>query len=242
MMTSFERLIMAKRFTDTSKWDKVWFRKLSPVHKCFWNYVCERCDHAGVWEVDFELASVFIGSPLDEPEIRNIFSKQYKELNGGSRWFITDFLSFQYGSYDESNKMFKPIKNILERHGVSMGDVWGIDALNVKEQVKVKVKERVVGKTKTLEDCISELKKIYDYVDFETELKKMDAWLSLPKNNHRKKTKEFMVNWLNKIERPLVQEKKKTIVRYVNEKPEGIPHNHPELSKMIHETAKKLGS
>jgi hypothetical protein len=41
---------------------------------------------------------------------------------------------------------------------------------------------------------------IYRHVDFDTELGKMDLWLALPKNKHRKKTREFILRWINKIE------------------------------------------
>lgn len=40
----------------------------------------------------------------------------------------------------------------------------------------------------------------YAHVNFPVELGKMDAWLSLKKNKHRKRTRRFVLNWLNKIE------------------------------------------
>lgn len=43
----------------------------------------------------------------------------------------------------------------------------------------------------------------YRHVDFEREDGKMDVWLSLPKNKHRKKTRSFIVGWINKIEPPV---------------------------------------
>ena len=135
-------LFMPKRFTDSNKWDKIWFRKLKPVHKCLWFYICDRCDHAGIWEVDLETASYFIGEPLILKDIENAFEKQYLKLNGGIRWLLKDFLVFQYGQYDETNKMFKPIQSSLNKYGVSMGDIWGINPLKVQVQDKVKVKDK----------------------------------------------------------------------------------------------------
>lgn len=43
----------------------------------------------------------------------------------------------------------------------------------------------------------------YSHVDLAHEACKMQAWLSLPGNKHRKFTPRFVLNWLNKIERPL---------------------------------------
>ena len=134
---------MAKRLTDTAKWDKIWFRKLDLIYKCLWVYICDRCDYAGIWDVDFETASHYIGQPLKPEEAKEVFSKQYTEINGGLRWLIKDFVVFQYGQVDETNKMYKPIKTSLERYGVSMGDIWGINGGKVQRTVKVKVKEKV---------------------------------------------------------------------------------------------------
>lgn len=54
-------------------------------------------------------------------------------------------------------------------------------------------------------DFITELKKnvAYRHIDIDRELGKMDAWLSLPKNRSRKKTRQFVLNWLNRIEAPM---------------------------------------
>jgi ABC-type transport system involved in cytochrome c biogenesis permease component len=50
-----------------------------------------------------------------------------------------------------------------------------------------------------------ELKKnpAYAHIDMERENGKMDAWLALPANRNRIKTRKFVLNWLNKIESPL---------------------------------------
>ena len=52
---------MAKRFTDTNKWQKQFIRKLPSAYKILWIYILDDCDHAGVWTVDTEIASIKIG-------------------------------------------------------------------------------------------------------------------------------------------------------------------------------------
>mgnify|MGYP001561121282 CR=1 FL=1 len=52
----------------------------------------------------------------------------------------------------------------------------------------------------------------YQHIDFASELGKMDAWLSIPKNAKRKKTKSFVLSWLNRIEKPLEPQKKRDII------------------------------
>ena len=91
----FYEVFMAKRFTDSDKWKKKWFRKLKPEHKVFWEYLRDNCDNAGIWDIDFELAELLIGCELNEKEIRDVFSKQYIELTE-DKWFLIDFVEWQY--------------------------------------------------------------------------------------------------------------------------------------------------
>ena len=58
----------------------------------------------------------------------------------------------------------------------------------------------------TVDDVwIEELKQnpAYQHINFSVQFGKMDAWLALPANRHRQKTRRFVLNWLNKIESPL---------------------------------------
>ena len=55
------------------------------------------------------------------------------------------------------------------------------------------------------EEFLSELRKTgaYDGIDLDAELRKMHAWLLTPKGRGRKLTRQFAVNWFNKVDRPL---------------------------------------
>ena len=44
----------------------------------------------------------------------------------------------------------------------------------------------------------------YKGIDIDRELSRMDGWLSTPAGTGRKKTKRFIVNWLNRIDVPLL--------------------------------------
>lgn len=54
-------------------------------------------------------------------------------------------------------------------------------------------------------DWITDLGKnpAYCHINLAIEIGKMEAWLALPKNHQRKKTRSFVLNWLNKIEAPM---------------------------------------
>ena len=56
--------MLAKRFVDTKIWDKQRFRKLRLKQKLLWLYIVTKCDHAGIWDADFEAASFFIGEEV----------------------------------------------------------------------------------------------------------------------------------------------------------------------------------
>ena len=118
---------MANRFTDTEKWKKRWFRTLKPEHKIFWVYLLDNCDHAGIWEVDFELASFMIGVDLNESEIKQAFAKQFVEVDGGKRWFIKDFIKFQYkceiDKLNPDSKIHASVLKALIDHGIDLNEL-----------------------------------------------------------------------------------------------------------------------
>lgn len=95
---------MAKRFTDTDKWNDEWFMELDPVLKCFWIYLCDKCDHAGVWKVNFKQASFSIGAIIDKQSALNAFGERVWVLSV-EKWFIQKFILFQYPTgLSETNK------------------------------------------------------------------------------------------------------------------------------------------
>lgn len=70
--------------------------------------------------------------------------------------------------------------------------------------------ERTNGTRLSDEHFIDELKKnvAYKHLNIDVELGKMDAWLLTPKGRGRKKTRTFVVGWLNRIDAPMEPGKK----------------------------------
>lgn len=104
---------MAKRFTDTAKWDKAWFRKLSPQFKCAWQFLCDRCDHAGVWDLDLDAMEFFVGVPFTIDEIKEVFGEKVEVR--GQKLLIADFADFQYGHLNPENRVHKSVLDRLEK-------------------------------------------------------------------------------------------------------------------------------
>lgn len=107
---------MAKRFTDTDKWKKPFIKSLPMEYKIFWLYLLDDCDHAGLWHVDFEVAEIRLGTKLSQKKAEGFFSERIVLLDNGSKWFIPDFIRFQYGELSEKNRAHLSVLNVLRRY------------------------------------------------------------------------------------------------------------------------------
>ena len=241
---------MSKRFTDTNKWRKIWFRGLKPVEKCFWLYLCDNCDHAGIWEVDFELAQIFIGEPLDIPSIQLSFKKQYEELGGGKKWFLHDFVEFQYGELNEHNRDHASVISILKNEGAYKGLIRSLEAHKDKDKDKDKDKEGVWGNNEevkkrskvqklTDEEWLESLKSNPAYVGIDViELyHKMLAWCEV---QGKKPTRARLLNWLNRQEKPMTGGNGKGKLSISEVQRDSIKNDIREIQKRIERYKKTL--
>lgn len=107
-----------KRFTATEKWDDVWFRTLSPHLKLLWLYLCDKCDHAGVWNPDLDHAAYLIGSgKFCQEEALKAFGDRVTVLGNG-RWFLRKFVPFQYGQLKSANNCHQSVLRRLKELGI----------------------------------------------------------------------------------------------------------------------------
>ncbi len=110
---------MAKRFTDTNKWDKAWFRKLPIKYKAFWFFILDRCDHAGVWDIDLDSAKHFTGASFDMEGILSYFQGKIMQADN-DHLVIIPFTSFQYGSVQFGSKCAKSAHKRLCSLGIDL--------------------------------------------------------------------------------------------------------------------------
>ena len=113
---------MSKRFTITEKWEDTWFSGLNPIEKLVWNYLCDKCDLAGFWEINVKLAAFQIGITK---------TRFLGALQGVGRGYITNdkylwlrrFIEHQGNlPLNPKNNAHKHILTLLERH-TDFGDV-----------------------------------------------------------------------------------------------------------------------
>jgi len=109
---------MSKRFTDTDKWKKVWFRKLAPELKLFWFYMLDNCNHAGIWEVDIDMANFTMMTNLTQKDLLEAYNGHITRLSDGSKWFVNDFITFQYGELNHLNRAHRSVLLILMKYPV----------------------------------------------------------------------------------------------------------------------------
>jgi hypothetical protein len=148
---------MAKRFTDTALNRQPWFRKLKPKMKCAVRFLFDECDVAGVWVIDMETLSYFVGEDVGLEELFSKINsdKQNRiEMFGKDKIFIPGFISFQYGELTENCKPHRPIISLLKKYGlyerVLIGYQKGIDTLEEKEKEMEQEQEKDFGKSENL--------------------------------------------------------------------------------------------
>ena len=152
---------MSKRFTDSEKWKKRFIRNLSPRLKLFWLYLLDDCDHAGIWHVDPEVAAIRLGVEVDMDVAIEAFGDRITVFDDGNKWFIPDFIEFQYGKLSETNRMHKSVISILTQQGVSMPLGCPLEGAKDKDKDKGKDKNKEKEEGDDLQDQFGEVWKFY---------------------------------------------------------------------------------
>ena len=139
---------MAKRMTDSAKWKNPWYRKLPPKLKLFWDYICDNCDHAGIWREDYELASFQIGMKVSADDFEEGFGDKVVRLSE-DKVFIPAFVKFQYGVLKSDSKPHLSVIKILRDQGINPESLTvsqpyrkGMDTLKDKDKDKDKDQDK----------------------------------------------------------------------------------------------------
>lgn len=117
-MGFFMNKIMAKRLTDSNKWNDNWFNELPADVKLIWLYILDTCDHAGVYKVSFKSIRFYTGTERTETEIIE-YLKDRIYIAEGNKWFIPKFITFQYKNFFTSNTpAIKSARELLISHNI----------------------------------------------------------------------------------------------------------------------------
>ena len=162
---------MPKRFTETTKWTDRWYRTLPIKHKIFWQYLCDRCDNAGVWNIDFELASFYIGDTVNEKDIEVLNNGKERVVIVNAKYLIIkEFIAFQIGDtkQEKLTNLQKNCNSLVDLYLQKGVDIVKITNLTSKLRVtnrkptdigkdKGKDKDKDIGKGKDIIDIINDL-------------------------------------------------------------------------------------
>lgn len=109
---------MAKRFTDTNKYKKEFMMGLKGPYKLLWDFLYHECDHAGIWIVNFQIAQIYIGADMkvNKVDALKYFNKGEIRVHeiSPTKWFIPEFINFQYGDLDPKNRAHNSVIKILK--------------------------------------------------------------------------------------------------------------------------------
>jgi hypothetical protein len=103
-----------KRFTETSKWQDPWFRRLSATAKLLSLYIVDTCNSIGLIDLDVESAAFHIGAKVDEKHLLEL-GERVQRIEGG-KLFVPKFISFQYSELSETCPAHKPIIKLVKQH------------------------------------------------------------------------------------------------------------------------------
>lgn len=113
---------MAKRFIDTDLFRKPLMRSLEAPYKALWIYLLCECDHAGVWDVELDVAQMRMGMKIDPEKAIEKMQGAVIPIDGGRKWFLPEFIAFQYGTLNPSNRVHASALAVLAKYGVDPND------------------------------------------------------------------------------------------------------------------------
>ena len=142
---------MAKRFTDTMKWNEDWYLDLNLTQKLFWIYICDNCDHAGIFKPNKRMFEILIGETIDVNLFLDVVNqdKTRIEILANGRWYLTGFIEFQYGAIlNPNSQVHKSILKVLNNNDISYSQY------NKELTQKPKEIGGYLGKPRTIDEAI----------------------------------------------------------------------------------------
>lgn len=107
---------MPKRDSVTEKWDDKWYLRLSPLAKNLWEYIRDKCDCAGFWEIDLSWAAKAIKTT--EPRLQSALTEIAPKIIQHNGWLWIRKFIFHQGNYplNPENNCHKGILNRFALH------------------------------------------------------------------------------------------------------------------------------
>lgn len=163
---------MAKRFIDTGFYKSPFVRGLKGSLKGLYVFIFCDCSGAGIWSVDFKIASLYTGFKITEEEAQ-VFIQNGKAIDlKNGKWFFPDFIEHQYpNGLQYGNKAHQNFIIELKKYNLIDENLKGLRS--PLEGAKVMVEEMVKEKEKEKGKKMSEIFYPYNSGKF---LKQWNIW------------------------------------------------------------------
>lgn len=135
---------MANRFLETNYFKSPFVRGLKGSLKGLYSFIICDCTPSGIWAMDMEAASMYIGFQVTQEEFEENFVKKNKAVSlGKGRYFFPDFIEHQYpkGLSDKNTAHIKVIPE-LKKYGL-IDDKYNL--IKVKKNDPLKPLESPIG-------------------------------------------------------------------------------------------------
>ena len=114
-----------------------------------WVYLCDNCDHAGIYDINLNLMSFQTGEKVTLTEILNAFGDKIKVRQ--TKLFLPAFIEFQYGELNPGNKVHASVLSklasfdllkIATKEGACMPHASPLQGAKEEDKDKAKDKEK----------------------------------------------------------------------------------------------------
>ncbi len=187
---------MPKRLHDADIWiNKQWFRELPVTYKLFWLYIKDRCDIAGIWDIDIKQAEFHIGAKIDIEKALGLLNKHIIILNGGGRIFLKDFIFFQYGELKEKSPIHLKVIEILKKN-----QLWDKSSNTLLDTLCNRVVDRGKAKEEDKEEVKEDVKaeKLNNIIIVESHF--LEIWNLYPRKTDKLDSQRFFFKSVKTIE------------------------------------------
>ena len=133
---------MAKRLTDSEKWNDDWYISLNNDYRIIWIWLLDNCSHAGICKRSMKLLNMMCNTNITEEDL--IKSMDGRVFLVDNNWFIPKFLKFQYANLHSDRPVIISVVKELVKLGYNklIPESFGNDYLMIKD--KSKDKDKVV--------------------------------------------------------------------------------------------------
>ena len=120
---------------------------LSVEYKAFWMYLCDRCDHGGIWKVNIPLTNLLVGAEINEEKALELFGNERIEVLENGDWHIRRFVSFQYGNtLNQKSSVHRGVMKLFHDKGLQrLIKGLGNPLVSIKAKDKAKDKDKEGG-------------------------------------------------------------------------------------------------